>query len=82
MYIPVITPWIFGKRVVFVDEKSFRSDQSGRVHVWRPNGTRFSETNVNAVRRSGHISVNMFGWVSANGVGELSLVENRLTGKE
>ena len=65
---------------MFVDEKTFRSDQSGNVHVWRPDGTRYHEENVNAVRRIGHISVNMFGWVSASGVGELTRIENRLTG--
>ena len=67
--------------MVFVDEKCFRSDQSGNVNVWRPNCTRFSEQNVNAVHRSGHITVNMFGWVCASGVGELTRIENRLTGE-
>ena len=55
----------FWSKVIFVDEKSFRSDVSGALHCWRPNGTRYNEEHLNLTRHSGHVSVNMYGWMWA-----------------
>ena len=66
--------------MIFVDEKMFRSDESGQLMCWREKGTRFNRNNINLTRHSGHISVNMFGWMWAYGVGELTEIEGRFTG--
>lgn len=62
---------------IFTDEKSFKSCQKGRLHLWRKNNTRWSEGNVRPNTESGRISVNMWGWISAQGPGELSFISTR-----
>lgn len=66
--------------MIFVDEKSFRSDVSGRLHCWRPNNTRYEVQNLNLTHHSGHISSHFFGWMWAEGVGELTKIDGRFTG--
>ncbi|XP_047993531.1 uncharacterized protein LOC125231968 [Leguminivora glycinivorella] len=63
--------------VIFTDEKSFRSSQHGRLHLWRRNNTRYDTNNVVPNMESGRISVNMWGWMSAAGPGELVRIPNR-----
>lgn len=56
---------------IFTDEKSFNSSTNGRLNLWRYNNTRYEEKNVVINRESGRISINLWGWISADGVGEL-----------
>lgn len=56
---------------IFTDEKTFQSCTHGRLNLWRYNYTRYEEKNVKKNRESGRIGVNLWGWMSADGVGEL-----------
>lgn len=66
---------------IFADEKCFKSSQEGRRHLWRVNNTRYEPRNVNPNRDSGRIIVNMWGWMSAAGPGELVYIPGRATGQ-
>lgn len=59
------------QNTIFTDEKTFMSSQHGRLHLWRRNGTRYEEKNIIQNTESGRISVNLWGWMSAAGPGEL-----------
>ena len=71
----------FWKRIIYVDEKTFRSDQRGKLHIWRRNGTAMDPRHLNEVHSSGHVTVNLFGWVWGHDVGEQTRVRDRFTGK-
>jgi hypothetical protein len=45
-------------RVVFSDEKVFQSSRNGRIRVYRPRNSRFSERYVHNTHNSGRFSVN------------------------
>lgn len=62
---------------IFTDEKTFKSCQKGRLHLWRKDNTRWSEQNIIPNTESGRISVNMWGWISAQGPGELEFIPTR-----
>lgn len=57
---------------IFTDEKTFKSSQHGRMTLWRYNNTRNTHEHIVPTTESGRISVNIWGWMSADGVGELS----------
>ena len=63
--------------VIFSDEKTFQSSQKGRLHLWRRSNTRWREENIVCNTESGRISVNMWGWMSAAGPGELQYIPTR-----
>ncbi|KAF9412565.1 hypothetical protein HW555_008655 [Spodoptera exigua] len=67
-------------RVIFTDEKSFKSSQIGRRHLWRVNNTRYEPRNVLPNNESGRVVVNMWAWMSAAGPGELVYIPGRATG--
>ena len=50
--------------------------------MWRTSGTRFLPENLARSRRSGRVTVAMWGWFSFHGVGELLDVPERLNGRE
>lgn len=66
---------------IFSDEKSFKSSQLGRRNLWRVNNTRYEPKNVSPNNESGRIIVNMWGWMSAGGPGELAFIDSRATGQ-
>lgn len=66
---------------VFTDEKCFKSSQKGRLHLWRMNNTRWREENIIPNTESGRITVNMWGWMSASGPGELEYISTRANSK-
>jgi hypothetical protein len=68
--------------VIFVDEKSFRSDKDGRKILWRINNERYVECNTLPNRTSGRISLNFWGWMSSMGPGELVEVNGRMNGQQ
>lgn len=72
----------YWQNVIFCDEKTFRSDQHGRLHCWRRRGTRYQTENINITHHSGHVCLNMFGWSWSGGVGELTKIDCRFNGKE
>ncbi|XP_047998342.1 uncharacterized protein LOC125235798 [Leguminivora glycinivorella] len=66
----------------FIDEKTFQSSQTGRLHLWRIDRTRYTEDHVLANNASGRITVNMSGWISSAGIGELVDLPPRATAQE
>jgi hypothetical protein len=64
---------------VFSDEKTFHSCSNGRVRVHRPIRERFVEQYVRRINRSGRFSVNVWGWISLQGLGVCIVIEDRLT---
>lgn len=66
---------------IFSDEKCFRSSQQGRRNLWRVDNTRYEPRNVNPNAESGRIIVNMWGWMSAAGPGELAFIPGRANGQ-
>lgn len=64
--------------VIFSDEKTFQTDNDQRLHVYRPANSRFDERYVQATQRSGRISAGLWGWISRDGPGEMSMISGRL----
>ncbi|KAG7173707.1 putative Transposable element Tc1 transposase-like 49, partial [Homarus americanus] len=54
----------FWSRVVFTDEKTFASTNHGKIHLWRPNRMRYNRAHIYEVARSGHVTLNMWGYIS------------------
>jgi hypothetical protein len=59
----------FWKRIVFTDEKTFKSGNDGRIRVYRPPNSRFEEQYVSGCNKSGRFSVNVWAWMGINGPG-------------
>ncbi|KAI4472017.1 transposable element-related [Holotrichia oblita] len=68
----------FRNNVIYTDEKMFQSWYNGKVKVYRPPGTRFQNKYINKVRTNPRFSINVWGWLSARGMGVLWHIENRL----
>ena len=66
-------------RVIFTDEKVFQSSFNGHIRVYRPRGTRFDEKYTNNSERSGRFSVNVWAWLSYQGLGVCWVIEERFT---
>lgn len=66
-------------RVIFSDEKTFASNTHGRLHCWRRDNTRYEPQNIYEEARSGHITLNVWGWIHLYGVGELTEIHGRFT---
>lgn len=64
--------------VIFSDEKTFQTDRHQKTHVYRPANSRFDEKYIQPNRRSGRVSIGIWGWISRDGPGELSVVSGRL----
>lgn len=69
----------FWSRVIFTDEKTFRSTNHGRLHCWRRDGTRYQRQHIYEVQRSGHVTFNVWGWMHLYGLGELADIEGKFT---
>lgn len=59
------------EKIIFTDEKTFRSDESNSVRVYRPRGQRYLPQFVCEDSRSGFVSAGYWGWISCAGPGEL-----------
>lgn len=70
----------FWNSVIFTDEKNFQSCYKGKIRVYRPPNCRFEENFVQQDRTSGRFSVNVWGWISADGLGICHKIDERLTG--
>lgn len=70
------------QKVIYTDEKVFSSDKDGRQKVWRENGTRLHPDNVIQHHHSGRVTAAFWGWMSADGPGELVRITRRMTAVE
>lgn len=70
------------RRTVFVDEKIFTTDESGRITLWRQRGTRYEERNLQYQHRQGRVTVSVWGSMTALGVGDLVIVEERMRSED
>ena len=68
--------------VIFLDEKSFKSNKDGRKILWRRNNERYSSINILPNRASGRITLNYVGWMSSMGPGELCQVSGRMNAEQ
>lgn len=69
----------FWGRVIFCDEKTFASTTHGRARCWRENNTRYDRRHIYEIAQSGHVTCNLWGWISLYGVGELTDINGRFT---
>lgn len=58
-------------RVIFSDEKTFRSCDDRKKHLWRPKGERFNPKYVQSVKMSGRVTCGVWGFITAMGVGHI-----------
>jgi transposase len=72
-----LKPLDFWQNVIFTDEKIFQSCYNGRIRVYRPPNTRFDERYTQKVVAHGRFSVNVWGWISAQGPGVLTHIIGR-----
>lgn len=70
----------FWSNVIFSDEKVFQSYHNGRVRVYRPQNSRYSQRYIKEIKKSGRFSVNMWAWISVHGPGVCWLINERFTG--
>lgn len=56
-------------RVIFSDEKTFRSYSDRKQHLWRPKSERFNPKYVQNIKHSGRVSCGVWGFITAIGVG-------------
>lgn len=73
-------PIQFWESVVFSDEKIYKSFHDGRLKVYRPRNSRFTQDYVRPVAKSGNFSIHTWGWINADGLGVLWLAEDRFNG--
>lgn len=59
------------QKIIFSDEKPFKSDENHHVLVFRPKGQRYNPDYVCKDNQSGHISASYWGWISCAGPGEI-----------
>lgn len=65
-------------RVIFSDETTISTDYYGRPGVYREPGSRFNRKHIHQRRRSGRISVPVWGWCSRDGAGVIERIYGRL----
>lgn len=70
------------EKVIFSDEKTFKSSVDTKEHLWRPKNERFNPKYVQSVRKSGRISCGVWGFVTASGVGQLCEISPRMNSLE
>ena len=68
--------------VVFVDEKTFKSDKDGRKILKRRDNTRYHVENVTPNRSSGRLNLGFWGWMCCAGPGELVEISGRMTAEQ
>lgn len=67
----------FWGRTIFTDEKTFSSTAHGALHCWRMNTTRYAQQHIYTEERCGRTTVNVWGWVNLNCLGELTDIEGK-----
>jgi hypothetical protein len=56
---------------VFTDESTFLTGFPHQKNVWRQNGTRYEEQNIQLIENSGRLTVSVWGCMSRQGLGPL-----------
>lgn len=69
-------------KIIFSDEKPFKSDENHHVRVFRPNGQRYNQNYVCKDRQSGHIAASYWGWISIAGPGEIVPTGSHFTSRQ
>ncbi|KAG7166386.1 Transposable element Tcb1 transposase-like 5 [Homarus americanus] len=69
----------FWSQVVFTDEKTFASTNHGKIHLWRPDRTRYNRAHIYEVARSGRVTLNVWGYISLHGMGDVFQIKGRFT---
>lgn len=64
--------------VIFSDEKTYQTDRHQRTHLYRPKNCRYDERYIQPTRRSGRVSAGVWGWISRDGPGEMTMISGRL----
>ena len=67
-------------RVIFTDESTFSSANDGPVLVYRLQGEHCNPQYISTFKRSGHVSVHCWGWISHEGAGVIHRTEGHLDG--
>lgn len=69
-------------RVIFSDEKTFRSVSHRKLHLWRPKNHRYDAKYVQQNRVSGRMSCGVWGYITALGIGEICEISGRMDSTE
>lgn len=72
----LILEFIMGSLLKNFDEKMFQTDRHQRTHVYRPVNSCFDERYIQPKRRSGRVSIGIWGWISQDEPGGLSDLNN------
>lgn len=72
----------FWRNVIFSDEKIFQSHNDGGIRVYRPPRSRFNENYIAPNDRSGRFSVNVWAWMSMEGLGVCWNIDGRLNSRK
>lgn len=70
------------EKVLFSDEKTFRSVSDRKEKVWRPKKERYNPDYVRSVKRSGRITCGVWGFITAGGIGELCEISSHMDSEE
>lgn len=70
------------QKIIFSDEKTFRSDENHKQIVYRPKSARYDERFVVEDRQSGKVTAGYWGWISCAGTGEIVATGNNFNSIE
>lgn len=69
-------------RVIFSDEKVFRSHSDRKLHLWRPKNERHNPKYVQQQKLSGRVSCGVWGFITAMGVGDICEISGHMNAPE
>lgn len=69
-------------RVIFSDEKVFRTFSHRKLHLWRPKNERYNPKYVQQIQVSGRVSCGVWGFITSMGVGDICEISGRMNSKE
>lgn len=72
----------FWRTCIFTDEKVFSTVEAGQRHCWRQKNTRYEAENIAEKRTCGRRTVSFWGWMWAEGPGELVKIDGRFNGQQ
>lgn len=61
----------------FTDEKTLQNHKSGRTRIIRAKGERFKRSNIIFTNKQSRCKVNLWSWISKEGLGELYWISNK-----
>lgn len=70
------------ERVVFSDEKVFKSYSDRKMPVYRPKNKRFAPEYIQNINKAGRISCGVWGFITSGGFGELVPITGRMKSDE